>query len=77
MPNDTDAPATEAPALPSKLSKEDALQIELANVYVQNARLQLAASETALEKAQKDLQDKYQLGPTDRLDLRTLEIVRA
>jgi hypothetical protein len=62
--------------LPTKLSKEDALTIELASVYVQNARLQLAASEAALEKTQKELQAKYSLGPQDRLDVRTLEITR-
>ncbi len=69
--------APEAPSLPATLSKEDALVYELANVYVTNAKLQLATVETAFEKAQEAIKNKYQLGPNDRLNLQTLEIQRA
>ena len=70
--------------LPTHLSKEDALAIELASVYVNNAKLQMAVCEQqlakaneGLEQAQKALAGKYSLTEKDQLDLRTLEIKRA
>ena len=63
--------------MPEKISKEDALQLENFALRLESLEAQKVAAESQREAFAKALRDRYQLGDQDRLDLRTLAIVRA
>lgn len=56
--------------MPEKISKEDALQLE-------NFALKLEAIEAQREAFMSGMRERYHLGDQDRIDMRTLTIMRA
>jgi hypothetical protein len=75
--------AEEKPAPPAEMAEVDRLKLQLGDERVTRIQAQMTAlghelkvANTSLTLLQNDMRKKYELSPTDEVDMRTGKIVR-